>query len=255
MRTRPLAPPASTQGMFWYVCELPTPSSLPQSTSVWSNSVLPSAWLACESLSSLRDDAPSRDENDAMWGALSTKLLAAGVVSGAVASAATATGASATTALQATQAGAAASVNATAIAGTQAAGGKLIGWTALQGFLAPALSPKPTHAGKSAHVKPRRTEARATSSAGVDPVLRESELLQRARSALRADRLDEAAQLLSRLKREAPSGVLGQERSVVEIELAYAQGKRDEAARLARQFIDAHPRSPHSQKLRRFVSD
>ena len=55
-------------------------------------------------------------------------------------------------------------------------------------------------------------------------------------------------------RRSFPRGVLLQEREVLAIEVLAAQGDAAAAQRRARAFVKAHPESPHSAKLRRFLA-
>jgi outer membrane protein assembly factor BamD (BamD/ComL family) len=99
---------------------------------------------------------------------------------------------------------------------------------------------------------PQRAKS-ALGPAPRDALLRESALLTFARAALRAGELDACARRLSRLRAEFAQGVLSQEREVLEIELLHARGQTGAASTQARRFIAAHPESPHSEKLARFV--
>jgi outer membrane protein assembly factor BamD (BamD/ComL family) len=83
--------------------------------------------------------------------------------------------------------------------------------------------------------------------------MRESSLLTSARAALRAGELGTSALLLARLGSEFAQGELVQERQVLEIELLSARGEAKAASAEARRFMAAHPESPHSEKLARFV--
>jgi hypothetical protein len=81
----------------------------------------------------------------------------------------------------------------------------------------------------------------------------ESALLTRARAELVGGDPRAAESTLARMQAEFPRGVLSQEREVVAIEALAADGKSDAAARRARAFIAAHPESPHSTQLGRFL--
>ena len=86
-----------------------------------------------------------------------------------------------------------------------------------------------------------------------DRLARESALLTRARAELRSGNPAAASATLQRIQRELGSGGLRQERDVLNIEALAAGGHAGAAERLARAFIAAHPESPHSEPLRRFV--
>lgn len=81
----------------------------------------------------------------------------------------------------------------------------------------------------------------------------ESSLLTDARAQLRAGNVAAAQASLERLQTQFPRGVLSQEREVLAIELLHARGNIEGASRRARAFMKAHPSSPHSAKLSRFV--
>jgi hypothetical protein len=86
-----------------------------------------------------------------------------------------------------------------------------------------------------------------------DSLQAESALLMQARAQLRSGNLGEAQASLDRLQAQFPKGVLTQEREVLAIEVLAARGNAGGARQRARAFIQAFPKSPHSQKLARFV--
>ena len=88
----------------------------------------------------------------------------------------------------------------------------------------------------------------------VDELSLESELLVSARSQLRAGNIGQAQATLLQLTHRLPRGALMQEREVLQIELLAARGEHASAARRARVFVTAHPNSPHSAKLARFLN-
>lgn len=83
---------------------------------------------------------------------------------------------------------------------------------------------------------------------------RESALLVRARSELRAGDAAAASASLAELDKQFPRGALTQEREVLGIEVLAARGDLERARQRARAFIRSHPTSPHSAKLQRFSS-
>jgi len=87
-----------------------------------------------------------------------------------------------------------------------------------------------------------------------DRLAAESALLTEARAQLRAGDPTAARAALDRLAAQFPHGVLIQEREVLAIELLSAQGDVAGARRQARAFVGAYPTSPHSAKLRAFLS-
>jgi hypothetical protein len=81
----------------------------------------------------------------------------------------------------------------------------------------------------------------------------EASMLARVRSDLRGGDANAALAALNRLQSEFPRGQLTQERDVLAIEVLVANGNTAAARRKAQAFIAAHPKSPHSAKLERFV--
>lgn len=86
-----------------------------------------------------------------------------------------------------------------------------------------------------------------------DLLTKESELVVTARAQLRQGDVGGAGATLQELDRAVPHGKLAQEREVLRIEWLAARGDRDAAARRARAFLTAHPKSPHAARLSRFV--
>jgi outer membrane protein assembly factor BamD (BamD/ComL family) len=78
-------------------------------------------------------------------------------------------------------------------------------------------------------------------------------MLTDARAALRTGDLALARRMLKRLTTDFAHGELLQEREVLQIELLSARGEDEAAARQARRFMSAHPDSPHSAQLARFL--
>ena len=122
----------------------------------------------------------------------------------------------------------------------------------------PAVAPEPASEGVaeptevSADLDTPRARALPSQSAK-DRLARESALLTRARAELRSGNPAAASATLQRMQRELGSGSLRQERDVLDIETLAAGGHAGAAERLARAFIAAHPESPHSEPLRRFI--
>ena len=81
----------------------------------------------------------------------------------------------------------------------------------------------------------------------------ESALLTEARAQLRSGDAAGAQASLDRLQKEFPKGMLSQEREVLAIEVLSARGNTEGAKRRAQAFVKAHPKSPHSAKLSRFL--
>lgn len=80
-------------------------------------------------------------------------------------------------------------------------------------------------------------------------ITRELELLEKARLALAAGDTAHSAALLAEHRR-FPKRALGPEARILSIQVALAQGRRAEAARMAEAFLEAQPRSPHARRVR-----
>jgi hypothetical protein len=81
----------------------------------------------------------------------------------------------------------------------------------------------------------------------------ESAMIAEARAELRGGDAHASMATLDRLRAQFPKGVLAQEREVLSIEVLAALGDTEGAGRKARAFSDAHPDSPFTAKLRRFI--
>jgi hypothetical protein len=102
---------------------------------------------------------------------------------------------------------------------------------------------------------PRQAVPKKSGEPARDLLTAESALLTEARAELRAGNALGAQALLDRLQAEFSRGVLTQEREVLAVEVLAARGKKEAAKARARAFIAAHPKSPHSEKLARFLDD
>jgi hypothetical protein len=83
----------------------------------------------------------------------------------------------------------------------------------------------------------------------------ESRMLTEARAELHASDPRAALQTLERLRARSPKGVLVQEREVLTIQVLSALGDNAAAKRKAKEFLEAHPESPHTAQLRRLAAD
>jgi len=83
----------------------------------------------------------------------------------------------------------------------------------------------------------------------------ESRMLTEARAELHAGDPRAALQTLERLRARSPKGVLAQEREVLTIQVLSALGENAAAKRKAKEFLEAHPESPHTAQLRRLAAD
>ena len=97
------------------------------------------------------------------------------------------------------------------------------------------------------------TQAPASAAARISRLDAEASLLSKVRAALRSGDAHGALAALSQLQAQFPKGALGQERDVLAIEVLAANGNVAAAKRKAAAFIAAHPSSPHSAKLERFL--
>jgi hypothetical protein len=77
----------------------------------------------------------------------------------------------------------------------------------------------------------------------------ETAALDQARGALKAGDPAKTLGLVARYQREFPGGVLAQEAAVLRIDALAQQGNRRAAAAEARRFLNAHPHSPHAERL------
>lgn len=93
-------------------------------------------------------------------------------------------------------------------------------------------------------VKPQTAVAQNKSLAA------EVALLDRARSALRAQDASLASRALDQYRKERQTAILEPEATVLQIQVLEKLGERAAAARLARQFIASHPESRHVDSLR-----
>jgi hypothetical protein len=93
----------------------------------------------------------------------------------------------------------------------------------------------------------------ASSGAHVSRLEAEASLLAKARSELRNGQPRAALGTLNQLQSSFPRGGLSQEREVLAVEVLAANGNVAAAKRKANAFIAAHPASPYSAKLERFV--
>jgi hypothetical protein len=100
--------------------------------------------------------------------------------------------------------------------------------------------------------QPKRTDSTARAR---DSLEDESAMLTEARAQLRSGDARASMATLDRLRTQFPKGVLVQEREVLGIEVLAALGDSEGASRKARAFSEAHPNSPHTAKLRRFIID
>ncbi len=104
---------------------------------------------------------------------------------------------------------------------------------------------------KVAKVAPSAS-TRASSSDDLSEQLR---LIDAARTAVAAGNTSAASQALSSYNSKFPRGSFGQEASVLRIETIDLQGNHTQAAQLARNFLAAHPNSPHVGLVKRIAGN
>jgi outer membrane lipoprotein YfiO len=230
--------------------------------------------LERELLGSLRGGAPPPGAKGEAWQKIGVQIAAVTLIGGTVGSAAAApAGAGVATAL--------ATASATKLALVIAAAAVVLGGSAVVvhhraashaatvaiataspapteapelapvGPMATALLPVP--ANRAAAANPAAPSRAAADGSGSARLTAESALLTAARAELRSGDAKAAQSTLARMQAEFPHGVLWQEREVLLIEALAADGKTELAARRARAFIAAHPESPHSTRLGRFL--
>jgi hypothetical protein len=92
-----------------------------------------------------------------------------------------------------------------------------------------------------------------TAESDVASRLRDEALLVRSAQSMLSSDPAGALRLTAERRRRFPSGVLGQEASVVAIEALLRLGRRSEAEAQARAFEAAHPGSVHARRVRRLL--
>ncbi len=220
--------------------------------------------LERELLASVRNVHPPEGARERAWQGIAGQI-AAGVVVGAAASTAAATAKAGIGSL--VPRAIALKIGAVALAGGVAAGG----YAALRSVPEPSAPAAPSSApviARPAHPQavapapvdvaaPEPTEGSPQKRNGgaerVDQLTAESARLTEARALLRAGDASAAQAVLDRLQAQFPRGVLAQEREVLAIEVLAARGNLPAARARARAFVRAHPKSPHSEKLGRYL--
>lgn len=103
---------------------------------------------------------------------------------------------------------------------------------------------------------PRAANSRAArASAGKPDVTEELRLLEIARRKLRGGDPTGALSALEQYRRSAPRGALRVEADALEIEAIVATGRRADAARRGRAFLDRHGDGPLSERVRRLIAE
>lgn len=226
--------------------------------------------LEQELLRSVRDVGPPGDAKERAWRAIAGQIAVVSAVGAATTSTAAAT----------SKAGAGGLLTwafSTKVAVLAAAGGLALGggYLALRGQrpeALPSVAPRlvvppvrhvavpqtvPTSAPSDVVLVPEPVAEEAPvhrlEPPRLDLLKQESALLTQARAQLRSGNPAGAQASLDKLQAQFPKGVLAQEREVLAIEVLYARGSVDGARRRAKAFIKQYPKSPHSEKLARFV--
>lgn len=114
--------------------------------------------------------------------------------------------------------------------------------------------PAPDPPGEEA-AAPRPAASAAPASPRPAPTSLTGEIasLDAAREALAAGDASRALRALDEHDRKFPGGMLGPEATVLRIEALALRGDRASAARLGNAFLDAHPRSPHANRVRTLI--
>jgi TolA-binding protein len=117
-----------------------------------------------------------------------------------------------------------------------------------------ASSPTPVIPAPTAETSARKQPVAAGGSA-VPPIASSSladevGALEGARAALARGDADAALRALDRYRATFPRGVLSQEATVLRVEALSRKGDRAAASDLARRFVDAHPESPTTERVR-----
>jgi TolA-binding protein len=221
--------------------------------------------LERELLGSVRQVGPPEGAKDLAWKGIAAQIAVAAAV-GVATGSSTAAAAKATTGTVASWAGA--KVAAVVAASGLALGGGYAAIQALQSEPPPSVAPRTVVEPPVQNVAPRVVEAppapepvtaveetpsRRPEVPRQDLLKAESALLTEARAQLRSGNAAGAQASLDKLQQQFPKGVLSQEREVLAIEVLSARGNVEGAKRRAKAFVKAHPKSPHSAKLSRFL--
>ena len=114
---------------------------------------------------------------------------------------------------------------------------------------APATAPPPSVPSSTA--EPLDAETKLDEGTGVT----EGELVLGARKSLRAGRAGDALELVTRARREFPSGTLAQERDAIEVEALARNGASEKARDRARAFLTRYPQSPYAKHVEAVLRD
>jgi hypothetical protein len=108
------------------------------------------------------------------------------------------------------------------------------------------------HTRRSGHqsVAPAVHTSAAAAGADIDPLVRESELVQEAMRSVQRDSAH-ALRVAVQHAREFPNGQLAAERAYVRVRALARLGRIDEAVSEARALIEAHPESEYAARLSR----
>lgn len=226
--------------------------------------------LERELLLSVRDVGPPSGAQDEAWRALAAQLAA-------IAAATAVTSSTAATAGKASAGGLVGGAFSTKLAVVALGSGLALSggyWALRAAERSPAVAPRPVEAPARPSLSASPTvpveapslqeplpeverveggPSRKSPPPRQDALQAESALLTQARAQLRSGNAGGAQASLDRLQAQFPKGMLAQEREVLAIEVLAARGNASGARQRARAFIKAFPKSPHSQKLARFV--
>lgn len=218
--------------------------------------------LERELLGSVRHVAPPADAKDIAWRGIAAQIAVVGAVGAATSSTAAAAGKvgggalSTKLAMVALTSGLALGGGYLALRspdGTTKAAPQTSGAPVLPAAPSVALVVPPAPVTVLESEPAEQTPPRKLERPRLDALKAESAGLMAARAQLRAGNAAAAQASLDRLQAQFPKGMLAQEREVLAIEVLYARGNVSGAKRRAQAFIKTYPKSPHSQKLARFV--
>lgn len=123
---------------------------------------------------------------------------------------------------------------------------------------APTVQAAPTEPTEAQAVPPEPAvsapeRAAARRSASATTLAEEGRLLAEAHRLVQSGQPQRALDVLRASQARFPRSVLAQEREVLTIEALYASGSSTTAKQRAQQFLKRHPKSPHAERLERFV--
>ena len=125
-------------------------------------------------------------------------------------------------------------------------------------FTTRSPAPQGAEVPQAAHAFPERpapaaAERSAQPAPGADSLSREIAFIDSVRKLLDTDRAPAALSSLQRYERDFPRAVLQQEADLLSIEAHLRAGQQPRARALATRFLQRHPDSPHSARVRELI--